>query len=185
MGSTAKKRARFNAYADHTRDPDKPLVQPKINRGLLDIGIHNLWVHWSTKTMRGKYNAEEPSGLPGQALARFTRWWTTERGWNESEIQYDQTARRVRVATSAMAPNTKKWPQVLQKVRENAVSKIHFLSLERIQPLIYKSDHHTSQTIIPYLIQASYAVCTLVRLRKKATEADPKACFDDGDVKGY
>ena len=90
--NVAKKRKRSNAYADRTRDPDKLLLQPKTNQELLEIDMHNLWIDW-TETWGGKYNAEEPSDLPGRALARFTRWWTTVRGWSKSDIpnSYDSS----------------------------------------------------------------------------------------------
>ena len=47
---------------------------------------------------------EEPSGLPGRALARFTRWWTTVRGWNESAIPkglFDKQNKQMRVGRTA------------------------------------------------------------------------------------
>ena len=43
----AKKRKRSNEYAARTRDPDKPLVQAKINQDLLEIDMHILWIAWT------------------------------------------------------------------------------------------------------------------------------------------
>jgi hypothetical protein len=99
----ANKRKRSNEYADRTRDPNKPLLQPKINQELLEIDMHILWIDW-TKSWGGNYNAEEPSDLPGRALARFTRWWTTVRGWNKSDIPkglFDKQNKRMRVRCAA------------------------------------------------------------------------------------
>ena len=100
----AKKRKRSNEYAARTRDPDKPLVQPKINQELLETDKYNLWVHWTTHTWGGKYTDEEPSDLPGRALVRFTRWWTTVRGWSKSDIPkglFDKRNQRMRVRRAA------------------------------------------------------------------------------------
>ena len=84
--SGAKKRARYRADANRTRHPEESLIQPKINRELLDTDVYNLWVHWTTKTWAGKYNSMEPVGLTNRQLARFTRWWTTVRGWDKAQI---------------------------------------------------------------------------------------------------
>ena len=65
--------------------------------------MHNLWIDW-TETWGGKYNAEEPSDLPGRALARFTRWWTTVRGWSKSDIPkglFDKRNKRMKVRRAA------------------------------------------------------------------------------------
>jgi hypothetical protein len=91
--NVTKKRKRSNAYADRTRDPNKPLLQPKINQELLEIDKYNLWVHWTTHTWGGKYNK-----------TRFTRWWTTVRGWSKSDIPkglFDKQNKRMRVRRDA------------------------------------------------------------------------------------
>ena len=101
--NATKKRKRFIVNANRTRDPDKLLVQPKINQEMLETDTHNLWIAW-TKSWGGKYNAEEPTGSPSRALARFTRWWTTVRGWNESAIPkglFDKQNKQMKVRRTA------------------------------------------------------------------------------------
>ena len=101
--NATKKRKRFIVNANRTRDPDKLLVQPKVNQELLETDTHNLWIAW-TKSWGGKYNVEEPTGSPSRALARFTRWWTTVRGWNESAIPkglFDKQNKRIKVRRTA------------------------------------------------------------------------------------
>jgi hypothetical protein len=58
----------------------------KINRELLDSDVYNLWAHWVYHTAAGRYNSMEPAGLTNRQLARFTRWWTTVRGWDPAHI---------------------------------------------------------------------------------------------------